>query len=458
MAVAILVGIWATYSFRYTPSDTQWWVYRIDKGATLDRDLGSVTSAARWVDKQHFLPNAFTHGLLTSVSSHHPQSLTTGAHGVGRSRYYWPLVVLIKTPIALLTLIIAGVWVSLRRRGARPDWNAAFLFLPVLGFLTLTLMTTINIGVRHLLPVYPFFILLAAWTSKELLTRGRLGSHLVLTLIGVVWLAEYGSAHPHTLAFSNHLVGGPAQAFQYLTDSDLDWGQDLKLLKRWMDNHAVGHINLAYFGSADPAYYRIDCTYLPGSPPFAAAAVSRPRLPGYVGVSATILNGIYLQRRWRLHYAPLRGRTPQADIGGSIKVYWLEQWPDPSELTGHDADIDLLRRLADSLVAQGWFSRAARYYERYLIRRPTNVDVLGNFGATLMAVGRRGDAIAAYRRAVTEAPHDVRSRENLTIALLEAGLLDEAAATAREALRIAPDDPAARALLSRTMAVLAGPR
>src|SRR5204863_295141 len=79
---------------------------------------------------------------------------------------------------------------------------------------------------------------------------------------------------------------------QYLVDSNLDWGQDLKPLKRWMDRQGVAEVNLAYFGTADPAYYGIRCTYLNGSPSFVpSASIHAPRLPGYVAISATLLNG-----------------------------------------------------------------------------------------------------------------------------------------------------------------------
>jgi hypothetical protein len=109
-----------------------------------------------------------------------------------------------------------------------------------------------------------------------------------------------------------------------LIDSNLDWGQDLKPLKRWMDTHHVEQINLAYFGAADPAYYGIHCTYLIGTPAFVAPQIAEPRLPGYVAVSVQYLHGVGLDDPMHAFYGPLLEREPIAIIGHSIHVYWIE--------------------------------------------------------------------------------------------------------------------------------------
>ena len=131
--------------------------------------------------------------------------------------------------------------------------------------------------------------------------------------------------YPHYLAFFNRFVGGPRHGQEYLVDSSLDWGQDLKGLKRWMDKNNVQHINLSYFGTADPGYYKINCTHLPGAPFFAEQFVKGPELPGYVAVSATNLRGVYFDERWRDFYKPLLEMEPVAVIGYSIYVYRVER-------------------------------------------------------------------------------------------------------------------------------------
>jgi hypothetical protein len=141
----------------------------------------------------------------------------------------------------------------------------------------------------------------------------------------LVAAAELALIYPHCLAAFNLAVGGPAHGDEYLVDSNIDWGQDLKGLKRWMDRNRVTTINLSYFGTADPSYYGIQCTYLPGGPFYVEQQVSPPQLPGYVAVSLTNLRGVYFNEEMRRRYEQLLERKPAARIGHSINVYWIER-------------------------------------------------------------------------------------------------------------------------------------
>ena len=91
-----------------------------------------------------------------------------------------------------------------------------------------------------------------------------------------------------------------------------------------MVRNGVKHINLSYFGMADPAYYGINCTYLPGTPFFAEHLISRPQLPGYVAVSVHNLHMLQATELGRILYGPLLDRKPAAVIGYSIYVYWAD--------------------------------------------------------------------------------------------------------------------------------------
>ncbi len=147
---------------------------------------------------------------------------------------------------------------------------------------------------------------------------------MALGVLLAFWVFEFARVYPHNLAFFNQFVGGPQDGYEYLLDSNLDWGQDLKPLKKWMDQQGIQQINLAYFGTADPAYYGMQCTYLPGSPFFAQNQNSLPQLPGYVAISDTVLMGVYLNPAWRAFYKPLLKMQPVADIGYSIRVYKVD--------------------------------------------------------------------------------------------------------------------------------------
>jgi hypothetical protein len=173
--------------------------------------------------------------------------------------------------------------------------------------------SNINIGIRHLLPIYPFvFVLagatLAAWSGKR--------KAMVLGVLGAALVAESLAIYPHYLAFFNVLSGGPANGPNLLVDSNLDWGQDVKKLKRYMDRHAIPRVCMAYFGTADLDYYGLPYDTL-AHERTEAEAMSRDCV---LAVSATLLEGVYLPDD---SFAWLRERKPTARVGYSIYVYDL---------------------------------------------------------------------------------------------------------------------------------------
>ena len=183
----------------------------------------------------------------------------------------------------------------------------------------------LNIGLRHTLPIYPFVILLSGMVVAGLITTATKRSFTLLGLLGTFLIAEFISIYPDYLAFFNRIVGGPKNGSYFLVDSNLDWGQDLKGLKKWMDQNSVDHINLSYFGTADPDYYGINCTYLPASPFFAGDRIQPPQLPGYVAVSWTNLRTVYSTKYWGRFFSGLWDIQPAAVIGHSICIYWIEK-------------------------------------------------------------------------------------------------------------------------------------
>jgi hypothetical protein len=177
-----------------------------------------------------------------------------------------------------------------------------------------------NLGLRHVLPLYPFLFVFLGGAVARIWKSGGWASRSGLLILGIWLVASSIRAYPNYLAFFNELAGGPSNGHRILVDSNLDWGQDLKGLKQWMISQGVDTIQLAYFGTADPAYYRIKALYLPGSlfvssPPLTDVAKSPP----YVAISATYLAGLYLAHKDT--YAAFRGKKPVASIGHSILVY-----------------------------------------------------------------------------------------------------------------------------------------
>jgi hypothetical protein len=149
----------------------------------------------------------------------------------------------------------------------------------------------------------------------------------MLTGLSVALIGWYVGAscyiHPHYLAYFNELAGGPDNGYKYLVDSNLDWGQDLKGLKSYMQKHGIARINLSYFGTDSPARYGISYDWLPsyGLPnPDPEKHKFVPK--GWVAISATSLQGVYLGDSDI--YAWFRERKPVAKIGYSIFIYKMD--------------------------------------------------------------------------------------------------------------------------------------
>jgi len=326
MLTALAWGaIWAAYGFRYLPSDVPGWRMEFDKDPGVRARTPTITKAVAWADAHRLLPNAYSQGfLLGQVKAQKRSGFLAGSYGTEGWRWFFPFAFLIKTPITVQLLFITGLVLSAIRWRRFLD-DTAYAFLPLAAFLGTAITVKLNIGARHILPIYPFALLLAGFAITELCSERRRQFRLLLGGLCLFALLEFALVCPHYLAFFNQFVGGPRNGHKYLVDSSLDWGQDLKGLKRWMDVHNVPHIGLSYFGTADPAYYHINCTYLPGGPFYDDPRVSDVQLPGFVAVSVTNLRGVYFAEQMRGAYKPLLDTKPAAVIGYSIYVYWVER-------------------------------------------------------------------------------------------------------------------------------------
>src|SRR6266849_3804982 len=268
-----------------------------------------------------------------------PHFYFLGEHISHGSLAYLPVAFLIKTPLGTLLMIVASLllcWfeVGLDRR------TALFLLAPPAVYFAAMVMTRVNLGLRYALPVYPFLFVLAGRlgtihlksqvpkTKNQIVksTQSQFGSwNLVL---GICFLALTAvsslSVAPHQLAYFNELIGGPAQGHKYLSDSNLDWGQDLKGLKTYMDREEIPVIYLSYFGTAPPSGWGIRYQYLPGWVENIQDPDLNERVPEgarqILAISVVNLQGIYFDAD-RDCYRWLESRTPLATIGHSIYLY-----------------------------------------------------------------------------------------------------------------------------------------
>lgn len=235
----------------------------------------------------------------------------------------------IKTPLPSLILIGLACGFLVRRRRWDSEWlllGTAAVFVVAFSFLS-------NIGgsLRYILAVYPLLFTIAGALLADYWRPNRLRLATIGGLVACYLLASV-SIYPHYLANFNSLVGGPSQGYRWLSDSDLDWGQDLKSLGDYLRANSIEKIHLAYFGSADARYYGIDYDYLPsvGLAPregdeqwwYESREQAFERPQGKLAISATLLTA---GRNWmspfREQYAWLRHEEPIDKVGHSILIY-----------------------------------------------------------------------------------------------------------------------------------------
>jgi hypothetical protein len=186
-----------------------------------------------------------------------------------------------------------------------------FIIVPMLVLFIASLFSHIAIGLRYLLPIYP---LLFIFVSKVLRFNGKGRTLLWVVLAALIlWFtASSFSIYPHYLAYFNELVGGSDKGYKYLVDSNLDWGQDLKGLKKYMDDNDIGKIKLAYFGTAGPNYYRISYRKV-------TEGEMHRYTPGIYAISATELQNALVEDKNRFSW--IKKYKPKDKIGYSIFIY-----------------------------------------------------------------------------------------------------------------------------------------
>lgn len=236
--------------------------------------------------------------------------------------HYYPVAFLVKTPIPLLVLAITGFWmlfaVPLRRR------HAVRILLPPLALaLFFIVVSRLNIGLRYLLPIYPFLALAAGHGAAELLKRpARKFAFSALILLAWMLLGTL-RAWPHFIPYFNEAAGGSDGGIRLLADSNLDWGQDLPGLKKWLDHNSYEGVYFAYFGNADPSRYGIRFRYLPGwlyTPRrMMKEGVDYHPEPELLAISRSVYQGFWLPDAKLYHWLDDYPRV--ASIGHSIDVY-----------------------------------------------------------------------------------------------------------------------------------------
>jgi len=310
-----VVGIlWLAYDFQYHSWDQEAARNQILSSPDFSfwSGTGMKASILENINEASLLPPAYLEGLsFTLQSSELRGAFLCGSYSDEGWWWFFPFAFLVKTPIASLFLfffsfLALALWKWFPNGWMAPkskapwcpnlyDLSPLLILGGVYGMACLT--SHLDIGFRHLMPIYPVLFVLAGANVFWLLGKKPVFKiALAILLIGT--MTESLSVWPNYLAFFNQFVGGPRNGYKYLVDSSLDWGQDLPGLRQWLEKNVPAAsgtpVYLSYFGTGDPRFYGINALLLPcifdvGSPQ------TFPLQGGVYCLSASMLQGVYLR-------------------------------------------------------------------------------------------------------------------------------------------------------------------
>ncbi|MCM2268433.1 MAG: glycosyltransferase family 39 protein, partial [Elusimicrobiales bacterium] len=339
------------------------WLPRRDRAGELRRSclaLGAVLLTALLVLLPFYGPERlayFFSGLkkTRALVAGGNVSYLNGAFSMTGFWNYFLYAILFKTPLPTLAFAALAAAARVKQRVLAGQDGLYLALFPAL-LLAAASCSDFHIGLRHVLPFFPFLFVFSGGAATFFGSRKTLLPAAALLL----WqaLAAY-NAHPHYLAYFNELAGGTERGHERLLDSNLDWGQDLKGLKRYLEAERVSDLVLSYFGSTLPSYVGRDFQDLfsgvvGGSAHLNSLAPERE----YLAVSATNLHGVYFREFGKDMFYWLKDRRPRAVIGGNMRVY---------DIT---ADARAHEHLANVYFLTGYPRQAQRECRRALLLDP----------------------------------------------------------------------------------------
>jgi len=398
MVVAFAL-LWASYGFRYhaLPGASRETLSLPDLFAA-NRPEVALSLSGRFVEFLHrtrLLPEAYTFGLADVIALGQRPTFVLGKVYRTGQWFYFPMAFAIKSSLTLLILLACALLTPPLYRTHRREM--LFLLVPSLAYFGISLTSGLNIGVRHILPIYPFFIVVAAagacWWSRR--HRWCLVG-LIALLVGHAVTAM--RVAPSYLAFSNQLWGGTRNTYRLLNDSNADWGQNLKLVASYVEAHDIHECWIAAIGMPDVVRPYTPCRPLP--------AYNWSATPQLVEIVPPVIDGWIFISAWELppwggrEYAALAATEPVDVIGGSM------------------------------LVVHGRFAVPLATALSYTARADQQ-----------LGWGRLSEALLDARTGVELGPSDPRTHWELAAVAASNGLMDEARQEGEIARRLAPAGP-----------------
>ena len=344
--IVSLAVIWGVYRFRFLPSN-QTQVFNMDKLAWLAKANGLTAKIADpnapppsdqeiaafppsllargilFCNKHQLLPQAWLAGLLyTHATTQTRSTYLLGQYSFVGWWYFFPVAMLVKTPTATLAALLATTALLVRKKAPwAANWTVWSLLIAPVIYFAMAVVSNLNLGLRHILPVYPILFVLVAVTLTRCLESPKW--RRAIFGLGVLLVAESIVTYPNYIAFFNAPSDRTIGRLNLLSDSSFDWGQDIKTLRKWQEKHPDVHIYFAGFGMVDADVYGLKRTDLVDNRGF---TIPQPlgRREGVIAISATVLQGPYLSEQHRAIYGAFRKLKPREILGDTIYLY---DWP-----------------------------------------------------------------------------------------------------------------------------------
>jgi hypothetical protein len=413
---------WAFYAFRYAarPAGLALNPALTDYLPLLANHRSAHTLAL--LARFHVMPESWLYGLAdTKITADSYTSYFNGRVHPHGNWLYFPEAFAIKSTLPLLILlVVALILIVLRRLNANRE--ILTLTLPPALYFLVAMTSNMNIGARHLLPIYPFLYVLGAGAAWTLIRAHRVWLYPVAAL--VLWQAvDSVYMYPAYMAFGNDLWGGPPAVHNYLSDANVDWGQQLNDIRTylnsrgiyapgWTRENAISQVAtpvgykrpppdcwFAYFpdGVVDPAAYGIPCHRLPTANTLwwmHDPTTVPTSIDGIVLISDSDLEGIEFGEGPLNPYEQFRHLRPSALIDYGIDVY-VGHFDIPLAAGLNDAE------LANQLLKQNRPDQALTEAQLAVALAPNLVNPEVALGDALTALHRPAEARACYQRALT---------------------------------------------------------